>query len=102
MFKKAGMFGATLALLGVLAVEAAEARDVRGCGSQKALGTALGAVFGGLLGTAINPGRRGDTAAGLGGAALGGLLGNVIAGNRCNDNRYDAYHRDRAHQRAVS
>lgn len=58
-----------------------------GCGStpdKQTIGTAVGAVAGGLIGSQIG-GGTGKTVAIIGGVALGGLLGNVI-GKQMDDN----------------
>jgi surface antigen len=55
------------------------------CGSNNATGTVLGAIAGGLIGSAAS---RGNGGAVVGGVILGGLAGNAISSNmNCDDRR---------------
>ena len=73
-----------------------------GCsGRSHGTGTVLGAVGGGLIGSAIT---HGSAVGVVGGAVAGGLAGNSIArSGDCNDGRYtrhhNAYYYDRYHRR---
>ncbi len=56
------------------------------CSGNNVGGTILGAVAGGLLGSAVSHGNGGAV---VGGVILGGLAGNSISSNmNCNDRRY--------------
>jgi osmotically inducible lipoprotein OsmB len=80
------------------------AANADGCsGHGHGTGTVLGAVGGGLIGSAIT---HGSAVGVVGGALAGGLAGNSISRSRdCNDGRYTsrryhrAYYYDRHHQR---
>ena len=55
------------------------------CGGNNAAGTVLGAIAGGLIGSAASHGNGGAV---MGGVILGGLAGNTISSNmNCNDRR---------------
>ena len=55
-------------------------------GGNNAAGTVLGAITGGLIGSAVSHGNGGAV---MGGVILGGLAGNSISSNmNCNDRRY--------------
>lgn len=100
MFKRASL---TLAAA-ILALSAGTiAANADGCsGRSHGTGTVLGAVGGGLIGSAIT---HGSVVGVVGGAVAGGLAGNSVARSRdCNDGRYRSrYHRsyyyDRRHHR---
>ena len=56
------------------------------CNDINAPGTVLGAITGGLIGSAVSHGNGGAV---MGGVILGGLAGNSISSNmNCNDRRY--------------
>ena len=100
MMKRASLILAAAALALSFGTVAANAD---GCsGRSHGTGTVLGAVGGGLIGSAIT---HGSAVGVVGGAVAGGLAGNSIARNRdCNDGRYSsrhhrAYYYDRRHNR---
>jgi hypothetical protein len=68
------------------------AANADGCsGRSHGTGTVLGAVGGGLIGSAIT---HGSAVGVVGGAVAGGLAGNSIArGSDCNDGRNVGHHR---------
>ena len=100
MLKRASMILAAA----VLALGAGTmAANADGCsGRSHGTGTVLGAVGGGLIGSAIT---HGSAVGVVGGAVAGGLAGNSISRSRdCNDGRYTsrhhrAYYYDRYHHR---
>jgi surface antigen len=56
------------------------------CTGNNAVGTVLGAITGGLIGSAVSHGNGGAV---MGGVILGGLAGNSISSNmNCSDRRY--------------
>ena len=56
------------------------------CSGNNAAGTVIGAIAGGLLGSAVSHGNGGAV---MGGVILGGLAGNSISSNmNCSDRRY--------------
>ncbi|MGA7675010.1 MAG: glycine zipper 2TM domain-containing protein [Rhizomicrobium sp.] len=70
-------------------------------GHSHGTGTVVGAVGGGLIGSALT---HGSAVGVIGGAVAGGLAGNAVARDRnCGDRRYDSRHRayyyDRYHHR---
>ena len=79
------------------------AANADGCsGHRHTTGTVVGALGGGLIGSALT---HGSAVGVVGGAVAGGLAGNSIARNGdCNDGRYSsrhhrAYYYDRHHNR---
>ena len=87
--KKTGMILAAALLAFGIGSTAARADD---CDSNRAGGTILGAVAGGLLGGAVSHGNGGAV---VGGALLGGLAGNALSRDMdCGDRPYAArsYH----------
>jgi surface antigen len=67
-----------------------------GCRGDRAVGTGVGAVLGGVIGNQFGSGS-GRTAATIGGVILGGIAGNAIARDACRDRRADAYYYNRAY-----
>lgn len=64
----------------------------RGCDDNETLGTVVGAVAGGAIGSQFGGGSDDRAMAALGGAVLGGIAGNAIARNGCDNRRADAYY----------
>jgi len=83
--KKLNLFAASAALL-ALGTASAMADDCSG--RDHTTGTVLGAIAGGVLGSAMSHGNGGAV---VGGAVLGGLAGNAISRDMdCNDRPYAA------------
>ena len=72
----ATVFVLTALAIGVTSLDA----EAAGCSGRRNTGTAIGAVGGGILGSAASQGGLGGTVAG---AVVGGVAGNVIAGSNC-------------------
>ena len=76
----AKVLGAALLALGATTMTASAA-----CEHQKAVGTGVGAVGGGLIGDAVT---HGSAVGIIGGAVVGGLAGHSIASNGCGHHHY--------------
>lgn len=86
MSKKHLMFGAATALALTFGATGAFADDCSG--HDHTTGTILGAIAGGVLGSAVSHGNGGAV---VGGALLGGLAGNAISRDMdCSDRPYAA------------
>jgi uncharacterized protein YcfJ len=81
----------------ILACGAGAANADSCSGHGHAAGTVVGAVGGGLIGSAVTHGSAGGV---IGGAVLGGLAGNQIArSGDCRHYHRHAYYYDRYHRR---
>ena len=90
MLKRASLILAAAAL--ALGATSIAANADRCSGHSNGTGTAVGAIGGGLIGSALT---HGSAVGVVGGAVAGGLAGNSIARDSdCNDGRSVRHHRD--------
>src|ERR1700730_15417562 len=77
----------------IIAISAAacSATPETGKGAKETIGTSLGAVAGGLMGSQFGGGNGERIAAGLAGAAIGGMIGNRIGASMDDEDKRLAY-----------
>src|SRR3984893_12500247 len=77
----------------IIAISAAacSATPETGKGAKETIGTSLGAVAGGLIGSQFGGGNGERIAAGLAGAAIGGMIGNRIGASMDDEDKRLAY-----------